>query len=134
MTLVNLCGSPSAQYPSRNRSSEVLPWYFASYTIPTEEGEAEWLSFLPSMYQESQQGSRLRMAVDAASLAAYSNYFKTKDLSSDARKTDGTALTALNNALQDPTEAKLDETLTAVLNLLMFGVGSPHIARFSIIY
>lgn len=74
------------------------------------------------------------MAVDETSLAAYSNDFKTDELSSDARKTYGTALTALNNALQDPTEAKLDETLTAVLNLLIFEVGYPHIARFSTIY
>ena len=117
--------SPIVLCLSRNRQPEVLPWYFASYTIqpmPKENQEAEWLNFLPVMYQESHKGSYLRMAVDAASLAAYSNYFKVYDMTSDSRKAYGTALTSLNVALHDQTEAKLDQTLTAVLNLLMFEV------------
>lgn len=125
LVLSSLCTSPQARFPSRNKQSEVLPWYFASYTIqpmPKENREAEWLNFLPTMYQESKAGSHLRLAVDAASIAAYSNHFKVYDLASDARKAYGTALTSLNVALQNETEAKLDETLTAVLNLLMFEV------------
>lgn len=78
------------------------------------------------MYQDEPEGSHLRLAVDAASLAAFSNYFKANDLSSKAEKAYGTALTALNNALQDQAEAKLDQTLTAVLNLLMFEVREIH--------
>jgi hypothetical protein len=93
--------------------------------MPKENREAEWLNFLPAMYQESQHDSHLRLAVDAASLAAYSNHFKVYDLTPDSRKAYGTALTSLNIALQDQTEAKLDQTLTAVLNLLMFEVGRP---------
>jgi hypothetical protein len=90
--------------------------------MPKENQEAEWLNFLPTMYQESAKGSHLRMAVDAAALAAYSNYFKVSDMTSDSRKAYGAALTSLNIALQDQTEAKLDQTLTAVLNLLIFEV------------
>ena len=62
------------------------------------------------------------MAVDAVSLAAYSNYFKVEALASEARRSYGAALITLNNALKDPDEAKLDQTLTAVLNLLVFEV------------
>jgi hypothetical protein len=115
-------GPLNYQSLSRTRLFEVLPWFFASYTIPKEDGEAEWLNFLPTMYQECPEGSHLRMAVNAASLAAYSNYFKVDALASMARKSYGTALIALNNALKDQNEAKLDETLTAVLNLLVFEV------------
>jgi hypothetical protein len=105
LVLSSLRTSPSVHSPSRNRQSEVLPLYFASYTIqpmPKENQEAEWLNFLPIMYQESAKGSHLRMAVDAAALAAYSNYFKVYDMTSDSRNAYGAALTFVEHCIARP--------------------------------
>lgn len=66
------------------------------------------------------------MAIDAASLAAYANYFKKDDLTAEARRTYGAALVGLNQALRDESQAKLDQTLTAVLNMVLFEVSTSH--------
>ena len=63
----------------------------------------------------------------AVSLAGFSNYVGLNSLACDARKAYSAALVSLNKALRSLDKVKLDQTLAAVLILMVFEVSLPSI-------
>lgn len=75
------------------------------------------------MYQQSQNGSPLRAATRAAALCAISQLPGQRQLAYQASAMYGKAIMTVAVALQDPVQARSDETLQAILLLCLYEVG-----------
>lgn len=74
------------------------------------------------MYQKSQNGSPLWAATRAAALCAISQLPGQRQLSYQASAMYGKAIMAVTVALQDPVQARSDETLQTILLLCLYEV------------
>ncbi|KAK7212193.1 hypothetical protein V2G26_019371 [Clonostachys chloroleuca] len=92
--------------------------YFYTTTLSnlSEKDPARQLQmYLPSLYTKSRIGSALRLATESISHVLLPNLVPDSKIT--ARKRYNAALIAIQRAIQDPIQAKADETLYAVLLL-----------------
>lgn len=97
--------------------------FFRNFTLAgNKNGSPGYFAFLPEMYQASQIGSGLSLAIQAASYAAMANRSNLFWLEEKARSMYGQALTSVNQLLRRSEEATKDDTIVAVLLLVVFEV------------
>ena len=97
--------------------------FFRNFTLAeNEHGSPGYLNFLPGMYQASEKDSGLKLAVQAASYAAMASRSNISWLEEKARSIYGKALTSVNQLLRKDEEAIKDDTIVAVLLLVVFEV------------
>lgn len=97
--------------------------YFYTTTLSnlSEKDPARQLQmYLPSLYTKSRIGSALRLATESISHVLLPNLVPDSKIT--ARKRYNAALIAIQRAIQDPIQAKADETLYAVLLLCGYEV------------
>ncbi|VUC36783.1 unnamed protein product [Clonostachys rosea] len=97
---------------------DIAVCYFYSTTLSnlSEKDPARQLQmYLPSLYAKSRIGSALRLATESISHVLVPSLVPDSKLT--ARKRYDEALVAIQHAIQDPIQAKADETLYAVLLL-----------------
>jgi len=73
--------------------NEYVQLFFEAYVIPSDQHrEPGWLNFLPVLYDSADEGSALRLIVDAAALAHYGNKHSTSRALVIAQEHYGSAL------------------------------------------
>ncbi|CAH0042451.1 unnamed protein product [Clonostachys rhizophaga] len=100
------------------QSQDIAICYFYTTTLSnlSEKDPTRQLQmYLPSLYTKSRIGSALRLATESISHVLLPNL--VPDSKRTARKRYNAALIAIRRAIQDPIQAKTDETLYAVLLL-----------------
>lgn len=105
------------------QSQDIAVCYFYTTTLSnlSEKDPARQLQmYLPSLYAKSRMGSALRLATESISHVLLPNL--VPDSKIIASKRYDAALIAIQRAIQDPIQAKTDETLYAVLLLCGYEV------------
>lgn len=80
------------------------------------------LSCCARLFSHSSRSPALHAALSAVSLGMVSRRVRQDYLSSRALSSYGIALTAIQKAIQDPVDAKTDETLLSILMLSLYEV------------
>lgn len=102
-------------------------YFLDQFTLPVEpDGSPGPLDSIPMLYtlcQRNQAGApieSLRAAMDAAAFASMANHANVSSLAIQARKNYGQALKHLNIALSSVQDAVRDETMGAIVLLMLF--------------
>ncbi|KAF2180525.1 hypothetical protein K469DRAFT_639411 [Zopfia rhizophila CBS 207.26] len=133
----NLPAAANTTYQHRSRqSSPIYPplstdWeqqaivhFFDNYCYVPSSDEKRYLDFLPELAAKSPSTSCLRYALIATSMVYMANISSVSQLQIRSRRVYGKALQSLGAALQDPIEARTDQTLTAIVLLQKYEVFS----------
>lgn len=100
-----------------------VEYFFHNFVIhPSNSDACGWLSSLPQLYSTAPDGSCLKLAVQAASLAYAGPNLATQTDLSEARKYHGKALLALREALLNHQKVLEDSTLCTVMVLVVYEV------------
>jgi hypothetical protein len=110
--------------PTLSLEEQVVHVYFKNFSMlyKNQDTIRGFLPHLVPMYSNSLEGSALRVATRATALCAISQLPGQKHLAYRATIQYGKSIMAVACALQDPIQARSDETLQATLLLGLFEV------------
>lgn len=119
--------------PSQDLESQAICLFMQTFTASggAEDSEPAHLDFLPRLYLTSQNGSCIREAVTTVSLRNFSNRHHVAHVGVQANIMHGKALRSTNQALANPLQACLDETIATVYLLSLHELLSPSSAKGS---
>ncbi|KAL1311048.1 hypothetical protein AAFC00_001262 [Neodothiora populina] len=108
--------------PTVPMEEQVVQVYFKNFRALyyNEDTIQGFLPYLVPMYQTSKRNSALRIATRATALCAISQLPAQRHLTYHATAMYTRAIIAVSSALQDPAEARSDETLQATLLLCLY--------------
>jgi hypothetical protein len=113
---------------SLNQSHEqtALTYFFSHFILVPRHSQVSrgYLEYLLPLYINTSLDSALSAATSAISLATFGNHPDRKYLLDTAQGKYSEALIKVNRALQDPLQAKQDDTLMTILLFSLFEVGS----------
>lgn len=122
---------PSVQIlyePPQVWNSHVIPLVLDRFSIELVDTitDSSIFATIPRIISTSQEGSPVYAVCDAIACAYLSSITGTTAAIVNRTRAYGTALRAVNTALDDPAESKNDSTLLAVWMFVVYEVGAMH--------
>jgi hypothetical protein len=114
---------PNPQPPMSNLGAN---FFFTKYSFTEEPIFVGYHDWLTSLYLDDNTSPALTAAIEAVGLAGLSNLSHGQSLQQQSRAQYGKALALLKKAFDDSVLAIADETLVAVILLILFEAGTPH--------
>lgn len=101
--------------------------FFYDFTLPQDGPHPNpitsgFLPFLPELWRETHPDSAFSEALIAVALSNFSGRFKSQQAKILSAQTYGNALQKTARALQDPTEARSDNTMAATVLMALYEV------------
>jgi hypothetical protein len=117
--------SPPLRYPlAESWNDHIMPMIMDKFSFETENGEIQCVfKPIPHVLAKTKDGSLLYLACNAVCHAYMAKATSKTGVLSNAARSDGTALVAVNQAIRDPRQCKSDDTLMAVWLLSLYEVG-----------
>jgi hypothetical protein len=111
--------------PCQPMTALAAHFYFNTYLDNNPPLSNSFNFWLAKNYWQKDSSRPLRTAIEAVGLVGMSNFFHSPQIAEKANERYCVALAATNCALKDPAEAIADQTLMAILIMLVFEVDSP---------
>ncbi|GME33013.1 hypothetical protein GTA08_BOTSDO10878 [Neofusicoccum parvum] len=133
--------SPSAFFSLRGFSipqslhvsieNQATAFFFRNFVLPPQQAESArgFFDILVPYYNSTPEASPLHLATHAVSLSVLGNYPGRSQMMREAARFYGQALQRAQQALQDPTQAKSDETLLTIMLFVLYEVFQNHKQR-----
>ncbi|GME39747.1 hypothetical protein GTA08_BOTSDO10878 [Neofusicoccum parvum] len=124
--------SPSAFFSLRGFSipqslhvsieNQATAFFFRNFVLPPQQAESArgFFDILVPYYNSTPEASPLHLATHAVSLSVLGNYPGRSQMMREAARFYGQALQRAQQALQDPTQAKSDETLLTIMLFVLY--------------
>lgn len=111
--------------------NQATAFFFRNFVLPPQQAESArgFFDILVPYYNSTPEASPLHLATHAVSLSVLGNYPGRSQMMREAARFYGQALQRAQQALQDPTQAKSDETLLTIMLFVLYEVFQNHKQR-----
>ncbi|KAL1623237.1 hypothetical protein SLS56_008405 [Neofusicoccum ribis] len=102
--------------------NQATAFFFRNFVLPPQQAESArgFFDILVPYYNSTPEASPLHLATHAVSLSVLGNYPGRSQMMREAARFYGQALQRAQQALQDPTQAKSDETLLTIMLFVLY--------------